>query len=214
MSSKRSSLTWLHMQSRIFLLPWIVTLRLFNSPSSSEWTNALTLAELLFSLPASNGKLEHVFSTLCVVKVDKCWCLFNQQLTGWPPTFKDPSHSSKYRFVVVSQVPKYKPRRSGNSPSTSTSQEDESEEDILECWDELMDTGTTDWLAFWRWLTCCMYLTHYNIFCDLSGQIFTWPGIFFSAWTWWPNKLFMLFPPLCSHLATRPSLHSLPWVHT
>ena len=31
--------------------------RLFHAPNASEWQNALTLATLLFSLPASNGKL-------------------------------------------------------------------------------------------------------------------------------------------------------------
>ena len=49
----------------------------FNSPSSS---NALTLAELFFSLPASNGKLEPVFSTLVIVKVDKRSRLTNDSL--------------------------------------------------------------------------------------------------------------------------------------
>ena len=35
--------------------------RLFHAPSASDWINVLTLAELLFSLPASNGKLERIF---------------------------------------------------------------------------------------------------------------------------------------------------------
>ena len=35
--------------------------RLFYVPCASEWTNVLSLAELLFSLPASNGKVESVF---------------------------------------------------------------------------------------------------------------------------------------------------------
>ena len=35
--------------------------RLFNSPSSSEWSNALGLVELLLSLPASKGKIERSF---------------------------------------------------------------------------------------------------------------------------------------------------------
>ena len=41
--------------------------RLCNSPSSSEWSNALGLVELLLSLPASNGKVEHAFSQLNVI---------------------------------------------------------------------------------------------------------------------------------------------------
>ena len=45
--------------------------RLFHCPSRSEWANALILIELLFSLPASNGKVERVFSTSNVIKVEK-----------------------------------------------------------------------------------------------------------------------------------------------
>ena len=54
--------------------------RLFNAPSSSEWSNALTLVELLLSLPASNGKLERVFSQLNVVKTNKRTSLTNESL--------------------------------------------------------------------------------------------------------------------------------------
>ena len=39
--------------------------RLFHSPSKSDWLNALTLAELLFSLPASKRIF---FSTSNVIK--------------------------------------------------------------------------------------------------------------------------------------------------
>ena len=35
--------------------------RLFHAPCASEWVNILILAELLLSLPASNGNLERVF---------------------------------------------------------------------------------------------------------------------------------------------------------
>ena len=35
--------------------------RLFHDPAASEWSNILSLVELLFSLPASNGKVERVF---------------------------------------------------------------------------------------------------------------------------------------------------------
>lgn len=34
-----------------------------HAPTSSDWSNVLVLAELLFSLPASNGKLESVFQS-------------------------------------------------------------------------------------------------------------------------------------------------------
>ena len=45
--------------------------RLFNAPNSAEWSTILVLAELLFSLPASNGKLERIFSLLGTIKVEK-----------------------------------------------------------------------------------------------------------------------------------------------
>ena len=45
--------------------------KLFHSPNASDWTNALKLARLLFTLPVSNGKLERVFSTLKTIKQEK-----------------------------------------------------------------------------------------------------------------------------------------------
>ena len=54
--------------------------RLFHAPNSAEWSNILVLAELLISLPASNGKLERVFSVLGTIKVDKCARLMNESL--------------------------------------------------------------------------------------------------------------------------------------
>jgi len=47
---------------------------------SNEWKNCLSLAEPLFSLPASNGKLERIFSQLKVMKTEKRSILNNQQL--------------------------------------------------------------------------------------------------------------------------------------
>ena len=44
--------------------------RLFHAPCASQWTNILTLAKLLFSLPSSNGKLERMFSMM-VIKSEK-----------------------------------------------------------------------------------------------------------------------------------------------
>ena len=54
--------------------------RLFNCPCSGEWKNCLSLIELLFSLPASNGKLERIFSQLKTIKTDKRSLLNNDQL--------------------------------------------------------------------------------------------------------------------------------------
>ena len=41
---------------------------LFNAPNSSEWSNALILVKLLFSLPVSNGTVERIFSSLHNIK--------------------------------------------------------------------------------------------------------------------------------------------------
>ena len=54
--------------------------RWFNCPSSSEWPNALGLAELLLSLPASNGKLERSFSQMNVIKTSKRSLMSNDTL--------------------------------------------------------------------------------------------------------------------------------------
>ena len=51
--------------------------RFFPVPSSAEWMNVLVL---LFSLPASNGKLERVFSIVGTIKVDKRSLLTNKFL--------------------------------------------------------------------------------------------------------------------------------------
>ena len=51
--------------------------RLYHAPNASEWTDVLTLATLLFSLPASNAKLERVFSQ---VKANKRTLLVNDTL--------------------------------------------------------------------------------------------------------------------------------------
>jgi len=44
---------------------------LFNCPNSQEWKNGLNLVELFFSLPASNGKVERIFSQLKTIKSEK-----------------------------------------------------------------------------------------------------------------------------------------------
>ena len=54
--------------------------KLFHSPNASDWTNALKLARLLFSLPVSNGKLERVFSTMKNIKQSKRSSMSNELL--------------------------------------------------------------------------------------------------------------------------------------
>ena len=55
--------------------------RLFHAPNASEWSTILILAQLLFSLPVSNGKLERIFSTLKIIKVDMRTSLSNSTCT-------------------------------------------------------------------------------------------------------------------------------------
>ena len=51
-----------------------------HAPSAGEWSNALVLIELLFSLPSSHGKLERAFSQMKVIKTDKRSVLSNESL--------------------------------------------------------------------------------------------------------------------------------------
>jgi len=51
-----------------------------HAPNALEWSNILTLVGLLFTLPVSNGKLERIFSTLKILKVDKQSSLGNDLL--------------------------------------------------------------------------------------------------------------------------------------
>ena len=105
--------------------------RLFHAPCSSEWANILVLAELLFSLPASNGKLERVFSLLGVIKVNKRLLLSNEILNDLlllnsekiPLDKFDPNPaidlwwSAKARRPSQKSRKLYKPRKS-DQPST------------------------------------------------------------------------------------------------
>ena len=133
--------------------------RLFHAPNSAEWSNVLVLAELLFSLPASNGKLERVFSTHGTIKVDKRSRLTNQSLDDLlllnsakipvADFHPDPSidlwWSAKSRRPSQKERKEYRPRGSdqpGPSTSSDVGREDDSEsedEDMLECWDELIE---------------------------------------------------------------------------
>ena len=45
--------------------------KLFNSPTSQNWVNILGLVELIYCLPMSNGRAEHVFSALKLTKTER-----------------------------------------------------------------------------------------------------------------------------------------------
>ena len=130
--------------------------RLFHAPCSEQWSNALALVELLFSLPASNGKLERVFSSLKNIKVDKRTRLSNQTLDDLlliknselplskfsPDASIDLWWQAKVRRPTQKERKKYKPRRSskttsGPSLASGDQTDSESDGDVLEHWDNL-----------------------------------------------------------------------------
>ena len=58
----------------------VIWWKLFNAPDSTKWTNILTVVELLFCLPVSNGHLERVFSQLKLIKGERRTSLGEDQL--------------------------------------------------------------------------------------------------------------------------------------
>ena len=110
--------------------------RLFHAPNSAEWSNALILAEPFIFLPASNGKLERVFSTLATTKVDKRSRLNNESLddllllnsTRIPIASFNPDPSINLWWSAKARRPSQKERkeyrpRSSDLPGPSTSRD-------------------------------------------------------------------------------------------
>ena len=93
--------------------------RIFNSYNSSEWSNALVLVKILFSLPASNGKLERIFSTAKVIKSEKRATLSNESLDDLlvlnsdkiPSQNFNPYHSINMWWDSKRRRPQQKPRK-------------------------------------------------------------------------------------------------------
>ena len=127
--------------------------RLFHAPTASSWSNILQLVRLIFTLPVSNGKLERVFSTLKLIKVDKRSSLGNDLLddllvlnTDRVPLKDfnaDESISLWWRDKV--RRPNQRPRKEYEARCKSV-QDDNSDEDsnsepieMLRDWDEWLD---------------------------------------------------------------------------
>ena len=131
--------------------------RLFNAPNASEWTNCLILARLLFTLPVSNGKLERIFSTLKVIKVDRRSLLGNETLDDVLLLNSDrvaltdfnPDQSIKPWWNAKNRRPNQNPRREYRKRSaTSSSDLDEtSSVDSLDT--QSVDTGNSLVLDDW-----------------------------------------------------------------
>ena len=56
--------------------------RVFHSPDAESWCNLTVLAQLLFALQVSNGKLERVYSEIKAIKVERRASLSNETLNN------------------------------------------------------------------------------------------------------------------------------------
>ena len=126
----------------------------FHASSSAKWSNVLILAKL-FSLLATNGKLECTFSLLNVIKDKKCTCLTNESpddllsLLSNKIALKDfnPDQSidlwwsTKKRRLTQKERKQDKPCGS-DQPSTSAQvhESDSEPQDTLKYWDEMMNS--------------------------------------------------------------------------
>ena len=139
--------------------------RLFNAPSSSEWSNALILVELLLSLPASNGKLERVFSQLNVVKTNKRTSLTNESLDDlllltsdsvplkdfcpddaidlwWRDKVRRPHQSSRKRYKKRTPSSDVAVNESTDSSQCESEEDSDDDTDLLGDWDDWMCTSS------------------------------------------------------------------------
>ena len=119
--------------------------RLFHAPCACEWANMLILAELLFSLPASNGKVERTFSQLKVIKSDKRTSLNNDTLDDLLTivtsncSMKDfnPDKAIDLWWQSKTRRPNQTGRHCSSTTQNATSDDDsdpETDSDMLEEW--------------------------------------------------------------------------------
>ncbi len=135
--------------------------RLFHAPAASEWASALTLAELLLSLPASNGKLERVFSQVNVIKSNKRSLLSNEAIDdllmvttdGVPLKDFNSDHAIDLWWKDKVRRPSQKPRkqyakRSGTETGEGSQERDRHSADsedapnMLDDWDAWMNSDS------------------------------------------------------------------------
>ena len=134
--------------------------RLFHAPEAGSWSNILGIARLVFTLPVSNGKLERIFSTLKIIKVDRRSTLGNDSLDDLlavnselvPLKEFNPDHSIQLWWSAVTRRPNQRSRKaykkrsvssatSGTSTATASSNDadlDESSSDT-----DTIDTANT-----------------------------------------------------------------------
>ena len=131
--------------------------KLFHSPKASGWTNVLTLAQLLFSLPVSNGKLERVFSTMKLIKAEKRSSMSNETLDdllainidGVSVEDFDADHSIILWWKSKTRRPNQQPRKTykrsrceDQDIHSSTDTDSGSSDDVLRDWDNWIDSDS------------------------------------------------------------------------
>jgi hypothetical protein len=133
--------------------------RLFHAPNSSEWSNVLCLASLLFSLPVSNGKLERTFSQLNLIKSSKRTSLGSGTLDDllvlnadklplqefspesaidlwWDAKTRKPSHGPRMQYKK--RTPRCQTSETPSSDIDSSEEEEEEDKLLLDDWDDWM----------------------------------------------------------------------------
>ena len=126
--------------------------RLFNSPQKKDWGSVLVLAELLFSLPVSNAKVERVFSTANVIKTEQRTVLANSSLDDLLVINCDavsvvdftPDEAIQIWWDDKVRRPNQKPRKQYKRHRKPESHETQSDSD-----DEEDEHNDTDWLEEW-----------------------------------------------------------------
>ena len=119
--------------------------QLFHAPCASEWANMLILAELLFSLPASNGKEERTFSQLKVIKSDKRTSINNDTLDDLLTIVTSDCSTKDFNpdkaidlWQSKTRRPSQKGRHCTTTQNTTSDYNSDPETDMLEEWDHLV----------------------------------------------------------------------------
>ena len=140
--------TYLNIHSTEYRKVWY---KLYSCPDARKWPNILSLCELSFSLPFSNGRDEQIFSSLKVLKTTRRTNMQGDTLNDLleiyveGPTLSSfcPDHAielwwsdcSTTRRVNQQPRKEYRPRNLESSNPDST-QEQKEESLTLELWDE------------------------------------------------------------------------------
>ena len=135
--------------------------RLHTATDVEKWRNILTLSDLVFSLPFSNGQVERMFSMMKIIKTDRTSLhtstlsdLLEIQVEGPPLAKFSPDRAVKLWWDDckttrrVNQAPRkeYRPRTTSTEssscgPSSSEASSDSTEEALsLDDWDDLFDS--------------------------------------------------------------------------